>query len=846
MVLKRSYQTLLLFTSVLLFVMSFLIPLNQASAEVINRERYQMDWAYSPQYGKDVRTELLKNASGQIAYCLVYGLKSPNGEDLPEAGKTDDVSYRVLMNGYPQKTPESLGVSNWQEAHYATQLALWNALGQISIDELQFKNAAVQKAAKNIIHAANQSQDTQDVWMNVIPTDKQEAQLNGEYFETTTYNVQTNAKKGTFQVQMNNAPQGTRIVTEQGEGKETFQLGEKFRIQVPKSSKSSELSLKVVSNLTNVHAIVYKGTSTIQDATVLLERSTEQVSTDLQVFWKANGALKVMKVDENKKPLPGAVFEIANSNQQVMGTITADKNGIAEMGNLELGTYTVKELKAPVGYVLDATPKPFEVKTGEIAVVEMKNVQIKGNIEIKKVSDTGKILPGVEFTVFTPEGKAVTKVTTNQEGIAKVNSLPFGKYYFQETKGLEGYLLNQTKYPFEVKENNQTLTFEVKNDQVKGNVQLVKVDEDGKTKLEGAVFILADEKGKKISEHKTDKNGLIKIDNIPFGKYQFIEKTSPAGYVLVKDPIPFSITENGKTIELVAKNTKIKGSIEITKVDVADGNNKLPGAEFTIYNEQGQEVVKGKTNEQGIAKFDKLPAGKYTYKETLAPQGYVSHEETFSFEIKTDGEIIKHTVKNKKIEGSLEITKVDVADGNNKLPGAEFTIYNEQGQEVVKGKTNEQGIAKFEKLSAGKYTYKETFAPEGYLINEETFSFEIKTDGEIIKHVVADQKKEVPPTPETPQPEQPEQPQPQPEKPQPEKPQTPQVIEKPVPTPEKPQHIVKQPQPMKEQPKKVESHLPTTGGKAENPYWKWIGVTFVVLGSILAIYAFRKRKNQEV
>ncbi|MGY6387204.1 MSCRAMM family protein, partial [Bacillus cereus] len=137
-------------------------------------------------------------------------------------------------------------------------------------------------------------------------------------------------------------------------------------------------------------------------------------------------------------------------------------------------------------------------------------------------------------------------------------------------------------------------------------------------------------------------------------------------------------------------NTKIRGSIEITKVDVADGNNKLPGAEFTIYNEQGQEVVKGKTNEQGVAKFDKLPAGKYTYKETLAPQGYVSHEETFSFEIKTDGEIIKHTVKNKKIEGSLEITKVDVADGNNKLPGAEFTIYNEQGQEVVKGKTNEE------------------------------------------------------------------------------------------------------------------------------------------------------------
>ncbi|MES1051623.1 TQXA domain-containing protein [Bacillus thuringiensis] len=743
MILKRSYQALLLVMSVFLLLMSFFLPLNKASAEVINHEKYNMDWAYSPQYGKDVRTELLKNANGQIAYCLVYGLKSPSGQDLPEAGKTNDVVYRVLLNGYPHKSPEELGVSTWQQAHYSTQLALWNALGQISVGELQFKDAAVEKATKAIIHAADQSQDTQDVYMNVVPTDKQEAQLNGEYFETTTYTVQTNAKKGTFKVQMNNAPQGTRVVTEQGEAKETFQLGEKFRIQVPKSSKSNELSLKVVSNLTNYNAIAYKGTDTIQDATVLLERSQEQVSTDLQVYWKANGGLKVMKVDENKKPLPGAVFEVLNSNQEVMRTITADKNGVAELSNLELGTYTVKEVKEPVGYVLDATPKSFEVKTGEVAVVEMKNERIKGN------------------------------------------------------------------------------------------VQLLKVDQDGKKKLEGAVFTLADAKGNSISEHTTDKNGVIKVENLPFGQYKFIEKTSPSGYILVKEPIPFSIKENGKTIELIAKNTQAKGTIEITKEDVADGNNKLPGAEFTIYNEQGKEVVKGKTNEQGIAKFEKLPAGKYTYKETLAPQGYVINEETFSFEIKHDGEIIKHIVKDKKIEGGLEITKVDVADGNNKLPGAEFTIYDEQGKEVVKGKTNEQGIAKFEKLPAGKYTYKETLAPEGFLINEETFSFEIKTDGEIIKHTVQDKKKEVPPTPETPK-----QPQPQPEK----KPQTPQVIEKPVPT-EKPHKIVTQPEQPKEQPKKVENHLPTTGGQAENPYWKWIGATFVVLGGIAAVYAFRKRKE---
>ncbi|PGE04280.1 thioester domain-containing protein [Bacillus pseudomycoides] len=658
MILKRSYQLLPLMMSIILLVMSFFIPLNKVSAEVITHEKYQMDWAYSPQYGKDVRTELLKNASGQIAYCLVYELKSPSGQDLPEAGKTNDVVYRVLLNGYPQKSPEELGVSTWQQAHYSTQLALWNALGQINTAELQFKDAAVEKATKAIINSADQSQETQDVSMNVVPTDKQEAKLNGEYFETTTYAVQTNAKKGTFKVKMNNAPQGTRIVTEQGETKETFQLGEKFRIQVPKSSKSSELSLKVVSNLVNYNAIAYKGTETIQDATVLLERSTEQISTGLQVYWQANGGLKVMKIDENKKPLPGAVFSVLNSGQEVMGTITANENGVAELGNLELGTYTVKEVKAPTGYVLDATPKTFEVKTREVAVVEMKNVQIKGN------------------------------------------------------------------------------------------VQLLKVDQEGKKKLEGAVFTLVDAKGNLISEHTTDKNGVIKVENLPFGQYKFIEKTAPSGYILVKEQIPFNIKENGKTIELIAKNTQAKGAIEITKVDISDGNNKLPGAEFTIYDEQGALVVKGKTNEQGIAKFDKL--------------------------------------------------------------------------------------------SAGKYTYKETIAPNGYLINEETFHFEIKNDGDIIKHTVQDKKKEVPPTPETPQPEKPDQPQ----KPEtPENPQLPQVIEKPLPTPKQPLQIIKQPEQPKEQSKKVEGKLPTTGGKAENPYWKWIGATSLVLGGILAFYVFRKRKE---
>ncbi|MCC6082373.1 adhesin [Bacillus thuringiensis] len=753
--LKRSYQMLLITMSTLLVAINFLFPFTKVSAEVIQHEQYKMDWSYSHQYGKDVRTELLKNSNGQIAYCLTYGLRSPNGEDLPEVGRADNVVYRILMNGYPQKSPQELGVSNWKEAHYATQLAVWNALGQLSISELEHRNANVEKAAKEIIYAVNHSNATQETYMNVIQTDKQEAKLNGEYFETSLYQVESNAKNGVFTVNLKNAPNGTKIVAENGEMKEQFQLGEKFRILVPKSSNTGNLSLKITSNLVNLHAVAYKGTDKIQDATVLLERSEEKVSTDLNVSWKSVGQLEVIKVGEQKEVLQDAVFDVFNSKNEKVGTITTNEKGIASLSGLEIGTYTLKEVKSPTGYVLNGQPQQIEVKTGEVATITVQNTKVKGNIEIKKSSDSGKTLPKVEFTVYTAEGKEITKTITNEQGIAQVKDLPYGKYYFVETKGVEGYLLNQTKYPFEIKEQGKTLTFTVENKEVKGNVQLLKVDgENPDKKLEGAVFILQDSKGKKISEHKSDKNGLIEVKDLTFGAYSFVEKQAPTGYVLTKESIPFSISEQGKTIMLTAKNKHITGELEISKVDIADGNNKLPNAEFTIFNEQGKEVAKGKTDENGIAKF---------------------------------------------------------------------------------------------KLPYGKYTYKETFAPDGYLLNEEIFPFEIKEDGQIIKHTVKDQKKPTPPTPETPKPEQPEQPQKpeQPEAPQPQVPEQPKVTEKPViPQLETPQQIIMKPQ-LEQTPKKIETYLPTTGGKAENPYIKWIGLACVVLGLIGAVFAVRNRKKAQ-
>ncbi|WP_242218064.1 SpaA isopeptide-forming pilin-related protein [Bacillus cereus group sp. BfR-BA-01380] len=551
--------------SVLIMLLGVSVP--QVKAEVIHRENYQMNWSYSKSKDKEIKAALFKTGSGNVAYCLILGLRTPNGEDLPEMGNASDPVYRILLHGYPQKSPAELGVSTIAEAHYATQLAIWIAMGQLQVDDLVPKNQKVHTLMKQLVEKSKDESESQKIVFNVTPADSQTAKQNGDYLETGLYTIQTNAISGTYTVQTENAPQGTQILHENGKQKTTFSINEKFKILIPKNTPSGAFKFRLKSTLTNLQAIAFDGGKIVQNIGVLLQKNSENISTELVVNWETLGSLQIMKLGEKKQPLKGAVFEVSSEKGDIKKNITTNDQGIAELHQLPIGTYIVKEIQAPDGYILDDTAKKIEVKAGETALLEVKN-------------------------------------------------------------------------------------------------------------------------------------------------------------------------EN------------IQGQLEIAKVDSTDNNKKLPNAEFTIYDMQGKEVTKGKTDKNGVATF-KLPYGKYTYKETLAPDGYVINNETFSFEIKEDGQIIKHTVNDKKIFGELLISKVDSANNDTKLPNAEFTIYDMQGKEVTKGKTDKNGVATF-KLPYGKYTYKETLAPDGYVINDETFSFEIKEDGQIIKHTVKNQKKQTSGTPGTP------------------------------------------------------------------------------------------------
>lgn len=196
-----------------------------------------------------------------------------------------------------------------------------------------------------------------------------------------------------------------------------------------------------------------------------------------------------------------------------------------------------------------------------------------------------------------------------------------------------------------------------------GSVNIKKVDEaNNEITLKDAEFTIKDLNGNIVKVITTNESGIASAKLVT-GSYTIEETKAPSGYLIVNGQQQFTI-EPGQTesLSLVFTNTKIKGSIEITKVD--ENEKPLKDAEFVIKNEAGEVVSKAKTDEEGIVRFIELPYGKYTYQEITAPAGYVLDNTEHDFEIKEDGKIIKVSHTNKKEENKTTTTTTNKKPSN--------------------------------------------------------------------------------------------------------------------------------------------------------------------------------------
>ena len=187
------------------------------------------------------------------------------------------------------------------------------------------------------------------------------------------------------------------------------------------------------------------------------------------------------------------------------------------------------------------------------------------------------------------------------------------------------------------------------------------------------------------------------------------------------------------------QDTLMVGKIKFIKVDSADHDKVLENCEIAVYDEDMNEVFRGKTDKDGVLLTEDLPLGKYYYKELQAPNSkYVLDENTYETVIKEHGQVVECVFENSLGKGRIIITKTDVSTGQT-IPDCGIEILDENKNVIIQGRTDENGKVEFDELEVGKYYFREYDAPGGYYLNEGLFEFEITENGQTVKATMTDE-----------------------------------------------------------------------------------------------------------
>ena len=472
------------------------------------------------------------------------------------------------------------------------------------------------------------------------------------------------------------------------------------------------------------------------------------------------------------KGLEGAVYEITAAEDiitpdgtlryaagAVVDTVTTDETGLAESKPLYLGKYEVKEITAPTGYVLNTEIHTAElVYAGqEVEITETAadfcNERQKAAVSLDKVLEQderfgiGKNgeLSAVTFGLFAAEELTaadgsiipadglleIVSMDENGHAVCKTD-LPFGSYYLKELSTDGHYILSDEKYPivFEYAGQDTALVdikansgAPIENKLLYGEIHGLKKDENG-IGLAGALIGLfrAD-----CTEFTTEnailtatsaEDGSFSFTRVPYGNWIVREIEAPTGFVLSEKAYPVTVDADCAVIEVEIENTCIRGTVQLTKTDRDYPDNKLTGAEFTVYRDSNgnkeldaDDALLGTLTETGIGVYEMadLLYGGYFVKEAKAPEGFYLDDNAYYFEIVEDGKIVpveneagKGFVNAPQV-GSLKIIKTS---SNGKIEGFSFRVTGPNGYVGV-FTTDKNGEIIIENLRIGEYVVSE-------------------------------------------------------------------------------------------------------------------------------------------
>lgn len=495
-------------------------------------------------------------------------------------------------------------------------------------------------------------------------------------------------------------------------------------------------------------------------------------------------SITVEKYDEETgEKLPGAqfaIYEQADTARPVVEGMT-DENGKFTSGYIKPGTYVVKELNPPPGYMLSDKTSPDRVIVakpgdGEI-IVKVDNIKLP-ELTIKKIdSVTKEPIAGVVYEVKEVDDTSVqpTTVTTDENGTIVIPGLKAGTYEITEISTPKPYILNSTPQRVKLEAGDQkTLMFEnikyptliiektdyTTNKGIPNTTFKIEHEED-----DGAITI--------VGTFKTDENGRIKLPYVEPGWYIVTETIPAQGYQKPTNPVTRIYLNPGDNSYLKDDNIAGGGGtggtgggtttegIEITSgndYEVVDGivnyplnslvikkadantGEMLDGATFEVFRitgetsgQNGKLICTATTDNSGVIVITGLEAGAYAVRETKAPNNYIIAETDMqTVNMKADGTSVVEVVFRNYPYGSLLITKVDAVT-NKPLSNAKFKVTTGDGTAVGTGNgvftTDSNGEILIPNLKPDSYVVTETEAPEGYVKDTEPQTIQIGTDG---------------------------------------------------------------------------------------------------------------------
>ena len=516
------------------------------------------------------------NGNLHYAYCLQRERKGVGGDqesynvNVTEMLK-DEKIWRAIINGFPYKSAEELGVENDQDAFVATKQAIYSVMYDWDVDT-HFRGAdergwKIFNAIKTITNNARNGTETPNKSnvLEIKPVGEFKKENNNYYSQE--YSVKASVDMSNYIItKIENFPEGSIVTDLNNNPKTEFSPNQNFKILIPKNKilNNFEGTIKINGRV-KTYPVFYGASydENLQDYALTYD-AYETVGDEITLRVNAyKSKITVIKKDgETNKPIENVEFNVKYKDGTQIGNFKTDQNGTITISNLKQGTIILTETKTQEQYVLDGTEKEIIIEYDEEKTIEIKNKRKKGNITIKKVDkdDNSINLSGVEFDLIAQNGDIVKHLVTDKNGEAKAENIDIGNYILKETKTNQEYKLSlQQDITIEW---NKTFNIQIENEKIKGKVKVIKTSEDDNlingdkagTPIANVKFVIYDEKGEIVDTLITETDGIAISKDLVKGKYIIKEIETGDAYELNEEDFTIEIKKDGEVVELEISN----------------------------------------------------------------------------------------------------------------------------------------------------------------------------------------------------------------------------------------------------------------------------------------------------